>query len=221
MTSLEMYQDFQVYLDKIDSQDLPEIYPEQIFTFLNTAVDEYIQAVREAFEKNTKIADDAISLVKRVFIEPEVEENRVKFDYNKATLLRPNAEPIYQVIYYIINGYTESVYLDTQKNKEIEGISELNFIQQDDITVSIKDPFNKPVYADKIPTVREAEALYLTPPTSVVPKVFIGTAILKPSIISQTVNCSLREQVHKTIVKRAVEIALEDIESRRVSTFNK
>lgn len=218
MTSLEMYQKFEVYMDKVDSQDLPEIYPEQVFIFLNSAVNEYVQAIRVNFEKTSKIADDALSLVKRVYIGGITEEDRIRFNYDQARLTRDYTT--YNSVYYIMNGRFEASYTNSQ-GSTINGITDINFIQQDDITPALSDPFNRANLADRVPCVREDNALLATPPKFLSLNQFVGTAILKPAVISQSTNCDLREQIHESIVNRAVQKALENVESIRQRTFDK
>ena len=63
MTSLEMLREFKVGMDKIDSDSYPEIYPEQIFMFINRAIDELVNAGRKIFEEDLVVTDILKSLI--------------------------------------------------------------------------------------------------------------------------------------------------------------
>jgi hypothetical protein len=217
MTSLEMYQKFQVYLDKIDSQDLPEIWVDEAFIFLNSAVDEYVQGLRQSFELSGKIGDDGSTLVKRLFIEGFLEEDRVLFDYTSATIRR--GDVVTTPVYYLLNGVFDSSY---QKGDQVvQGKTGITYTQQDDIQPVLEDPFaNIPQFFDKVLCVREYPGLIANKPQALTLHRLVGTFIIKPAIISQEQDCNLPEQTHETIVKRAVEMALENVESIRQKTFN-
>lgn len=214
-----MYQEFQVLTDTLDTQNLPDIPVEEFFILANLAVDEYMQAARIAFETSRKISDDVAPLVKRGFILPIVDRDRVLFPYNAILVTHPPTidpgAPELLSAYYFINGYFESTWkLET---KDVEGRSELVYYQQDDIVV--RDPF-KSKFADKVPIVVENNSIVATPTPQLTLNLLVGTFLLQPAKISQVVNCDLAKQVHHTIVKRSVELALENIESIRQKTFN-
>lgn len=217
MTSAKMFQEFQVLLDKLDTQNLPDIPVEQFFILINVAIDEYMQAARVSFEATRKVSEDVSPLVKRGYIIPIIDKDRTVFSTTKVSLEYPIPNiPSYTPIYYTITGVFEGVW--TVKNKEYKGRSELRFYQQDDINIS--DPFVSK-FADNIQVVMENEAIIATPPKELELKLLIGTFLLEPAIVSQLVNCNLSKPIHKTLVKRAVELALENIESIRQKTFNK
>lgn len=216
MTSAEMWQEFQVLLDKLDTQNLPDIPVEQFFILLNVAIDEYMQAARIAFESTRKISEDVSPLVKRGYILPIIDKDRTVFSTTKVSLVFPiPSTPLYTPIYYTINGVCKATW--RSGTKEFTGTTQLDMYQQDDIHVD--DPFI-PEFADKVPTVIEQEALICTPPNQLTLDVLMGTFMVQPAKVSQTTNCDLAKPIHKTLVKRSVEIALENIESIRQKTFN-
>ena len=63
MTSIEMLREFKVGFDKIDSDSYPEIYDEQIFMYINKAIDTIVNEGRKVFEENQTITDNLKSLI--------------------------------------------------------------------------------------------------------------------------------------------------------------
>jgi hypothetical protein len=221
MTSAKMVQRFQVRYDKLDTQDLPDIPVEQALIYLNDAVDEIVQAGRLEFEKTSKVRDDISSLVKTLYILPETDiEGRVVFAFDKArTTFNPEDEEELKEVYYFLGGdFASSIGEGT--NKKV-GVTKLSYTQQDDISPILSDPFNKPKYADTIPVTVENQSIIATPPSYLSLNYLKGRFILKPNEISQTVDCDLPKQLHKTVVKMAVLSALETVESQRTQTFDK
>lgn len=220
MTSAEMYQEGQVLLDKVDSQDLAEIQPEQFLIVVNVVIDELVQAARIKFESDSKVRDDASPLVKTLYIKPVKEGNRVKFSYSEASLNReinPDDDKPYTKVYYLVSGYIESSIGEGINKKE--GITNYTYVQQDDIQPVLSDPFNKPKYAHKIPVVIEDNSIIGIPPSFLSLDLFVGRFIVQPAKVTQTVNCDLPEQLHHSIVKATVAKLLEGVESPRVATF--
>lgn len=221
MTSPEMFQLFQVLLDKLDTQNLPDIPVEQFFLLINLATDEYVQAIRTQFEENRKIGEDASTLVRRVYIKPQVVGDRVAFSFDQAYLVDPTgltSLPPYTPIYYLMNSQFRSTWVKNGVTKK--GITRAIYYQQDDITVD--DPFANSKYPDLVSYVLEYHALIVTSiPANTTLDLLVGTAIIAPNKISQTVNSNLPEQIHQTLVKRSVSLALENIESIRSKTFDK
>ena len=212
-----MFLEFQVLLDRLDTQGLPDIPPPQFFILLNVAIDEYMQAARIGFEATRKISEDVSPLVKRGYILPIIDKNRVLFSTTKVSLVYPiPSTPSYTPIYYTTTGVFEATW--TKGSKVYKGLTELSFYQQDDINVN--DPFISK-FADKVPVTMEDESIVALPPKELTLDVLVGTFILAPAKVSQVVNCNLAKPIHKTLVKRAVELALENIESIRQKTFNK
>lgn len=207
MTTLEKYQLFQILVDKLDTQALQDIPVEQFLVLINLATDEYIQEARSVFEENKKLGEDLSPLVQRIYVKGTVVDDRTQFSYKDATLINELAAPK-QTIYYLINGVFRSTWTKAD-NSQITGITEMSYTQQDDITVN--DPFNNPQFANKVPVVIENYSLFATPPPQLSLNLLVGTAILKPSLITQVNSSSLPEQLHKTLVKRTVELATKII----------
>lgn len=196
-----MFLEFRVELDKVDSQAYPEIYPEQAFIFINDAIQELAIEGRRAFEKTTQIADDFRTLLYAAEIEPQL-VSEGKFE----------AELPVNYMYYI-NSVLHAEYkgtLYTANTKETK---------HNDETKLMDDPFNQPSYIE-MPLLIAGNKLKVSTPKDVELKKLYLNFMALPAQVSKTTNCDLPEHVHKTIVKRAVAIALENLESRRVQTNN-
>jgi hypothetical protein len=202
MTSKEMLIQFKVILDKVDSQSYPDFHPEQIYLFINKAVNEYVLKLRRVFEENQQLADDGKALMKEVVLDTTDKGDNifsVAFPSDYVYLLRCSATTVC-------------------KGNNIN--ARLVYTQQDDIEVVLDDPFNKPkphklpytfnnkglnLYCDKSFEVSKVKLVYLREPIK----------------IDASVSCDLDKHVHQSIIDRAVELAIETIESPRSQTFNK
>ena len=127
MTSAEMFQEFQVLLDKLDTQQLPDIPVEEFFILLNLAIDEYMQAARISFETTRKISEDVSPLVKRGYILPIFDRDRTVFLFDTVLLNYPTIIPVidpqYTPVYYLMNGVYESIW--KKSDSEYKGKTEL------------------------------------------------------------------------------------------------
>ena len=56
MTNSQMILEFKVGLDKVDSQAYPELYDEQIYIFLNSAIEALVNVARKEYEQNKVIS---------------------------------------------------------------------------------------------------------------------------------------------------------------------
>ena len=203
MTTPEMYQLFQVLVDKLDTQTLVDVPIEQFLLLANLATDEYIQEARKSFEETKKIGEDLSPLLKRVYIKPSKLDNRYQFSYKDATYDESLTATKY-TIYYLINGVFKSEW-KISETSSIKGQTEIVYTQQDDITVN--DPFNNPLYADKVPVVLENYSLFAIAPIQLTLLSLTGTAVMKPVPITQIQSSDLPEQLHRTLVKRCVDLA--------------
>jgi hypothetical protein len=194
-----MFVEFKVELDKIDSQAYPEIYAEQAFIFINDAIMELSLEGRKSFEKTTQVADDFRTLV------AELELTPIKGGSGRFTVDIP-VSYMYYIASVITAEYNKVLYTATSKESKHNEINRI-----------LTDPFNKPSHSEIPFLMVGTKLLYLTPTDCDLKKVYL-TFMKLPAKVSKTINCDLPEQTHKVIVKRAVQIALENIESRRVQT---
>jgi hypothetical protein len=196
MTNDRLRIEVKVGLDKVDSSAYPELYNEQIDIFLDDAIDEYVSEARKAFELNQQITDDVKNLVVT-----EV-----------ATVDAP-INGVYRVRLPSTYLYLLRVGVKVSKNNSVFR-SKASYRQQDDIETVLHDPFNKPV-PHNVPYTMDAEGLkFYTNGDFAIYEITI-TFMRKPAVIAEGKEIDLNPKVHKTIVKRAVAIALENIESIR------
>lgn len=203
-----MYELFLDLMDKVNLESMPELYPEQVYKFINLSVNELELEAREAFELTSKLSDDVAPLVKRGFIDVAT-DNFYSYD-----AVRDNAGNTLK-INYLLNASVSSGI------GEKKGTSELVRVQQDDIRTTLSDPFQKPKYASILPFVIEENGLRVFPSPNLTLGKLTGRFIITHPTISDTQNCLFPQQLHPSIVKRAVELALDVIESPRVATFPK
>lgn len=201
MTPLQIYQTFQDLFDKVDSEATPQIHPEQVFTYFNVAVNELILEGRQAFEKTAKVRDDLSTLVKRGSI-PSISTTPNFFPLSNAV----NKSGIALNVLYVISATCDVTA--THKGKDISGVSRVEFIQHDDENPVTVDP-QQGNYLDVISAVVEDKGINVFLPTkySPVAKAIKGVFFVAPAVVDANTQCDLPEQLHLSLVKRAVEIA--------------
>jgi hypothetical protein len=201
MTSKEMVIEFKVILDKVDTQSYPDFHVEQIYLFINKAINEYVTQLRSSFELTQQIADDGKALIKEITVTP--------------TELTPDVFGIgFPLDYFYLLRCNAVTLLDGDSIK-----ARMVYTQNDDIEVILDDPFNKPK-PHKVPyTYQKNGLLIYSDDTFAISKVKL-VYLREPSKVDSENGCDL-EQIHSSIVSRAVQLAIETVESPRVQTFNK
>lgn len=192
MTSLEMLREFKLGMDKIDSDSYPEIYNEQIFMFINKAINELVNEGRKIFEKDQTITDNLKSLIspKPVRIIPTKipDTNEYIFDLSNQGYL-----------FYIRASITTKIGDKTGK-------AQVKVTQHDDIEVILVDPYNQPKpYKVPITFSRNTIVGYATNDFTLVDMYL--TFVKNPAIVSINTSCDIDIQLHYSIVNRAVELA--------------
>lgn len=197
MTSQEQYQLFQVLYDQLDSQSYPEVYPEQVFDFLNLEVDRWCQAARKAFETSSELRDYLVPLVADVYT---------------ANLAGPGREAIYSLA-DLRSAQTGSVlpyrHLVAAKFAdcfigEKKGICYLKEQTHNTRSLNQRNPFT---------TAQPYLCYYKLSDNRIVvdtdPAFHLGrgrfTIIRQPAPISRTQHCDLPESLHRLLVEMAVE----------------
>lgn len=196
MTSLEMLREFKVGMDKIDSDSYPEIYPEQIFMFINKAIDNLVREGRAVFEKDQMIIDNLKSLIPKrpaKLIATKVKDTEeYEFDLRNIDYL-----------FYIRANIRIKVGDRT-------GISAVKVEQHDDIEIILDDPHNKPK-AHKVPITFARNTITAYGDTGFTIQELNLTYVKKPAKVSKTVDCDIDEQLHYAIVDAAIAIAMESL----------
>lgn len=191
MTSNEMLREFKVEIDKIDSQSYPEIYDEQIFMYINRAIDELVNTGRRVFERDQIISDNLKSLI------PDTPVKILPTSFTDTETLFSLTGRDY--LFYIKSYITTSV-------GDKSGKAQVKYTQQDDIEKVLQDPYNKPKpYKVPITFARNSITAYSTPDFKI--DALYLTFVKSPAKVSAVVNCDLDIQLHYGIVNRAVVLA--------------
>lgn len=222
MISLQMVREFKIFIDKVDSQALPDFTPGEIYLMLNEAQARIVKnrygfnnIYKAGFEVIQKRTDDLSNLVVTKFanVTPVTTEDATyKVDVDSLFEDEAQTTPSTALYMFYLRGRARhnhptcgSQYIYT------------NIFQQDDLEMARHDPFNKPCLTQAM-TYFEAGGLFIiTDGTYIIDKYKL-TFLRKPADISATQNCELKEHMHKEVVQLAVEIALENIESQRLGS---
>ena len=191
MTSIEMLREFKVGMDKIDSSSYPEIYDEQIFMYINKAIDEVVNEGRRVFEKDQVITDNLKSLIP---------------DKPKRILPSSNTDTEYL---FSLSGHDYVFYIRSYfitQVGDIKGRASAVVTQQDDLDVILDDPYNSPrPYSVPITFARNSITAHATANFKINELYLVY--VKKPVIVAKNKNCDLDTQLHYTIVDRAVQLA--------------
>ncbi len=219
MTVAELHLNFKFGLDKIDSLNYPNFTSNEIDILLNQAQDRFIKQrygknnlKRESFEETQKRTEDLKTIVKATQISPSTYSTS-----NIETTARFYILPSDHA--YIIQETVNVTYPDCN-NQNVTTKALIKPVQHNDYDKIKTDPFNKPTNTKVLRLMVDGQ-VELIPNTGVT----LGTYQLRylkiPRRISLSTNdtCELPDDVHQEVVSTAVDIALENIESKRQQTF--
>lgn len=222
MTVEELHISFKQGLDKFDSKNYPDLLESEIDLILTQAQEAWVKqrygysnVKRESFEETTKRTDELRTLVTSVIL--GVQTNSVNnIDSNSVF-----ADALPSDYWLSIQEQSEIEYLDcnsTTVNKRVF----TEAIQHDDYNKIINNPFAKP-NKDKVLRLSSDQGVELLHDSSVTVKNYILRYLKRPDPIDLVNNpnraVSLPEMAHQEIVNSAISIALENIESNRVSSY--
>jgi hypothetical protein len=191
-----LHREFKVFLDKVDTEALPDFIPSEIDIFLNEAQHRYVNELH--IMRNTPNI-------------PSGEQRRIDLILSAITVWRESISLVNKVGDFPSNYLTYvSALVDINSNKIPASI--YNHL---DGEVDVRDPFNKPTIG--YPVIVFAEGKIHLDGTG--DKILL-TYLRYPNKISYTDNttCELPDSVHRDIAKKAVSVALETIESQRAQT---
>lgn len=228
MNVLQMHQSFKLKLDKTNSLEYPSFYPEEIDFWLNEAMRNFVKTrtygnnvKRESFEQSQKRIDDLRTIVKNDWLTPTVSPDNTNFADDVVVYLADLSTTTHP--YWFCMGEEAVIEYTDCLGQKIQKRTQIMESTIDKYPVDIQDPYN-PYHLQ----FGEARPLRLFIGNNVeltsdgnyeIIKYHI-TYIKKPTEISFTGNISsdLPEQTHEEIVNIAVNMVLEDIESRRFQT---
>lgn len=220
---------FKLGYDKIDSLNYPDLLPEEIDFLINQAQDVFVKQrygannlKRQSFEETQKRTEDLKNVVVTAILTPLANTSENINQYARFVNLPDGTFPLgnpYPEHWFIIQEQTELTYTKCDGNVVTERVY-TKAIQHNDYSKSIHNPFAKPS-EDKVLRLMEKGRVELIPSSNVTITGYYLRYIKKPVRvdIANTINCELSEHTHQEIVNIAVNIALEEIESRRTQTF--
>ena len=227
-----MHLEFRISLDKLDSSAYPEFFPESIDYFLNEAQERLVKnrygrnnLFRAGFEEIQKRTEDLKVLVVTRYPAISVvaeEENTYRLDLSD--LSDDKARQITSVDKYMF--YLRS-RLEVNKAGCTTSFQSPQVVQQDDLEEVKQDPFKRPSLNKPVIYFEEGNIYAITSGDFTIDSARV-TFLKRPvqmkfgtvySTLDVDRDCELSEHLHKEIVQRAVDIALENIESPRQQTI--
>jgi hypothetical protein len=222
MTEAQMRREFKLFLDKVDSQALPDFTLTEIYIMLNEAQERFVKnrygltnIYKKGFEEIQKRTDDLNPLVKTKFTSVTAvttETNTYKVDIDTLFSDEAHAVPSTDVYMFYLRGRARH----TSAGCGSQYVS-VELVQQDDLEEIMIDPFNKP-YINGAVGYFEDNDIYVVTDGSYTITNFKLTFLKRPRLIAAGIDCELRDHTHKEIVQIAVLIALENIEAARQQT---
>jgi hypothetical protein len=204
MTILELHTAFKLELDKTDSEALPIFRSEEVDYWLNKAINHFLKTrynlnniYKKAFEGSQKRIDDLRVIVTNETIVPNVTDE-IDLPGNYVFLLRVTANVLSDC------GIVKSLPFQ---------------VETDDLNKLLDDPFNKPTIYRPLYNFRDNKIIFYTSEGSEITNATI-TYIRKPAVVNYEVDSTseytdLPDHVHHEVVQKAVNMALENIESPR------
>ncbi len=217
MTIAELHQEFKFRLDKVDGLNYPGFEREEIDLILNNAQDRLVKQrygfnnnKRQSFEETEKRTEDLKNITVNIILTPlaysvdniDTSARFVDLPTNHWFTIQERA------------GITCD-YCGTPQTQRVEVIP----ITHAEISKVLKDPFTKP-NNEKVLRLTIAGKVELVSSCTIVD---YQLRYLRQPItmsLSGNVTCELSEHIHNELVDMAVSIALENIEGKRLQTFN-
>lgn len=221
MTSVEMATAFKFRLDKIDSLNYPNFLSSEIDLLLNQAQERIIKqryglsnVKRESFEETQKRTEDLKAVVVNSILTPAA---------NASDNISANAQFVTLPTdhWFIVYEDCRVSYADC-KNQTVTDQIPVYPIQHNEVNKVIKNSFLKANKQRVLRLMENGRVELIHDPLVTITSYHLRY-IKKPNKISSVaplVNCELSDHMHDELVDQAVLIALEDIESRRLQTYN-
>jgi hypothetical protein len=222
MTAAEMVQAFKFRLDKNDSFNYPNYENQEIDLLLNQAQERIIKqrygtsnVKKTSFEETQKRVEDLKSIVDTAIIIPAV----TALDNISVNAVFCNL-PINH--YFTVFENCKVSYIDCDNNTVIKDIP-IEGIQHNDYNKIVNNPFKKP-NLEKVLRLMESGRSELIHDNNMSIHEYRIRYIRKPVTIDSVnipnVDCELSEHLHDELVDMAVLLAIENIEAKRLQTFN-
>ena len=222
---------FEVFMDKVDSQSLPEFTSEEKDVLFNEAIERFVK---------TRYSSKSVSVGKRSFVTDKgFEQSQKRIDDLRTlvkTVYATTTSYIYQDGAYTVAlddlytdenrtvPFTDEYYFFARINPKVNNtkcskyINKNKLIEHDDLNYALDDPFNKPSGNYPLMYFEDSDIIILSGNDTV--ENCRLTFIKKPTIVDldTNTNSDLPEHTHREVIQLAVQIALEGIESPRQQT---
>lgn len=220
MTISDMHLAFKLEFDKLDSENYPDILPEEIDFLLNKAQDRFVKqrygttnAKRQSFEQSQKRIDDLKALVRTAVITPLP---------NDPNNIDPNAQFVQLPADYWFTVQERALisYVSCH-NQSIQSLVEIRAIDHDNFNIIISNPFEKPNTTKvlRLMSYNQTELIHSSDSTINEYRLRYIKEPIRVSIVTST-DCELSDHTHEEIVNEAVSIAIETLETLRVKIFD-
>ena len=218
MTIQEIHQEFKFRLDKLDSLNYPNLLPEEIDLLLNNAQDIFVKqrygvtnTKKQGLEETQKRREDLKALVRNAILIPQPNTTG-NIDVNAQFVNLPSDH------WFIIEERCKITY----KNCNNESVSDrvyIKAINHDDFNDSISNPFQKPNLEKVLRLMENGRVELIHDPLAIINEYHLRY-IKEPLRVNITNNVSfeLSNHTHTEIISIAVDLALENIESKRLQT---
>lgn len=230
MNNVEMNREFDITLDKVASSAYPEFQDWERDFFLTEAMHRLIKTRYsrnnvhgKGFEESQKRTEDLKALVETRYCAILTNTAYAGVD----NVFKADLTTMYSDLdMTVASEFDYMFYVKSKAEVSYNACVEfrnVKVVQQDDLHAIENDPFNKPS-VNKPVLFFENDSIFIWAAENSVISKFMLTFIRRPlDINSGTYNglaqpCELSEHMHKEVVQTAVEIALENIESKRVET---
>lgn len=219
MTISEFHIEFKIGLDKVDSLNLPNFLEEEIDVLLNQAQERYVKqrygltnTKRQSFEETQKRTEDLKKLVTNEVITPTA--NSTDNIDDNAVFCTLNGQH-----WFIIQERARVSFNDAKGDTQNKVVP-VRPIQHNDFNKIMLDPFNKPDETEVLRIMSDNKAELISS-TGVTITEYLLRYIRKPVAMSLTngTTCELSDHTHQEILQMSIDIALENIEAKRLQTF--
>jgi len=230
MTVEQLHLEFKVFFDKVDSSSFPEFLDGEIDIYLNEGQERVIKQrygknniYQKAFEESQKRTDDLKNLVKTKFVTVTAELPYTSVGMN---IYRADINSLYDDVNLTIpSGDKYQFYLKSLANTcsgSCCGWEKVKLVQQDDISIVLLDPFNKPKKGRTVIFFEDGNIFVWAGDDTV--SGFQLTFLKRANQINigtygqDKTECELSEHLHKEILQESINIAIENVGSPRVQT---
>lgn len=220
MTISEAHTQFKLILDKLDSLNYPNLLPEEIDLFLNMAQDEFVKqrygftnTKKQGIENTQKRTEDLKAIIKNAILTPAANSSE-NIDINAQFVVLPTDH------WFIIEERCTITYNDCKGN-QVTDKAYIVTINHDEFYDCITNPYRKP-NTEKVLRLMENGKVELIHSSDVTLNSYHLRYLKEPIRVDSSTNTTfeLSPHTHSEIINIAVDIALEDLESKRTQTHS-